>query len=234
MPTLKWTCYFLCFSFLVACQHTSTTETDPVTEADFFLDWEAIADKLQERMDIQPGERVILVGQPGPFDALVPLIRDRIARAQGEDLGVISVSDQAPEDWSTSFVAGAKGKTLEELVEYFQEVDLGIMLPGATPMDAPYGALQDVLRQGRGRTIHFHWSGAYDLNGELLPLDETINACYQKAEWEQKHNPAFNSIEFDGIRKRAGANNFFLSVKEWNEKTEAIGLKAPASPIIYK
>jgi hypothetical protein len=181
MPTVRSTYYCLYFFFLAACQSNSTTGTDPVAEAGFSLDWEAIADKLQERMDLQPGERVLLVGQPGPFDALVPLIRERIVRAQGEDLGVISVGDQAPADWSTAFVAGAGGKTQEALVEYFQEVDLGIMLPGAVPMDAPYAALQEVLWQGRGRTIHFHWEGAYDLSGEPLPLDETINACYQKA-----------------------------------------------------
>jgi len=46
--------------------------------------------------------------------------------------------------------------------------------------------------------------------------------------WEQIHNPDFNCIEFDIIKSQAGLNNFMISVKEWVEKTNAIGLKATA------
>ena len=31
--------------------------------------------------------------------------------------------------------------------------------------------------------------------------------------WEQLNNPAFNSLEFEGIRNEAGRNSFFLSAK---------------------
>jgi len=46
--------------------------------------------------------------------------------------------------------------------------------------------------------------------------------------WEQLHNPAFNSLEFEGIRNEAGRNSFFLSAKAWIEGTRAIGLTASA------
>jgi hypothetical protein len=46
--------------------------------------------------------------------------------------------------------------------------------------------------------------------------------------WEALNNPAFNSIEFDGIKKNAGLNSFILTVKQWVEKTGAIGLVAKA------
>lgn len=46
--------------------------------------------------------------------------------------------------------------------------------------------------------------------------------------WESLNNPDFNWHEFDLIRRRAGLNNFNLSVKEWTEKTNAIGLRAVA------
>lgn len=46
--------------------------------------------------------------------------------------------------------------------------------------------------------------------------------------WETVHNPAFNSGEFAIIRSRAGLNSYKLSVKEWVEKTKAIGLRASA------
>jgi hypothetical protein len=46
--------------------------------------------------------------------------------------------------------------------------------------------------------------------------------------WESVHNPGFNSGEFAIIKSQAGLNSYKLSVKEWVEKTSAIGLKASA------
>jgi hypothetical protein len=46
--------------------------------------------------------------------------------------------------------------------------------------------------------------------------------------WESIYNPAFNSGEFAIIRSHAGLNSYKLSVKEWVEKTKAVGLKATA------
>ena len=46
--------------------------------------------------------------------------------------------------------------------------------------------------------------------------------------WEKLHNPGFNPIEFDGIKKQAGLNSFILTVKQWNQRTGAIGLISKA------
>ncbi len=46
--------------------------------------------------------------------------------------------------------------------------------------------------------------------------------------WESVFNPNFNCGEFATIRSQAGLNNYKISVKEWVEKTNAIGLKATA------
>jgi hypothetical protein len=46
--------------------------------------------------------------------------------------------------------------------------------------------------------------------------------------WESVHNPGFNSGEFATIKSQAGLNSYKLNVKEWVEKTNAIGLKASA------
>jgi hypothetical protein len=46
--------------------------------------------------------------------------------------------------------------------------------------------------------------------------------------WETVHNPDFNSGEFATIKSQAGLNSYKLSVKEWVEKTNAIGLRATA------
>lgn len=46
--------------------------------------------------------------------------------------------------------------------------------------------------------------------------------------WESVYNPDFNYGEFAIIKSQAGLNRYKLSVKEWVEKTNAIGLKATA------
>ena len=46
--------------------------------------------------------------------------------------------------------------------------------------------------------------------------------------WERIYNPTFNYGEFAIIKSQAGLNSYKLSVKEWTEKTNAIGLKATA------
>lgn len=46
--------------------------------------------------------------------------------------------------------------------------------------------------------------------------------------WETVHNPDFNCGEFAVIKSQAGLNSYKLSVKEWVDKTRAIGLRASA------
>ena len=46
--------------------------------------------------------------------------------------------------------------------------------------------------------------------------------------WERIYNHNFNYGEFAIIKSQAGLNSYKLSVKEWTEKTNAIGLKATA------
>jgi len=46
--------------------------------------------------------------------------------------------------------------------------------------------------------------------------------------WERIHNPNFNYGEFATIRNQSGLNSFKVSVKEWVEKTNAIGIFSKA------
>ncbi len=45
----------------------------------------------------------------------------------------------------------------------------------------------------------------------------------EKYIWERLYNPDFNYGEFATIRNQAGLNSFKISVKEYVEKTYAIG-----------
>jgi len=58
-----------------------------------------------------------------------------------------------------------------------------------------------------------------------LSLKSTIEYL---GEWEILFNPDFNYTEFGTIKNMAGSNNFVLSVKQWIEKTSAIGINAKA------
>ncbi len=44
--------------------------------------------------------------------------------------------------------------------------------------------------------------------------------------WEELHNPNFNYGEFATIKSQAGLNSYKLSVKEWVNKTNSIGIVA--------
>lgn len=46
--------------------------------------------------------------------------------------------------------------------------------------------------------------------------------------WEKVNNPDFNYGEFATIRNKSGLNSFKISVKEFSERTNAIGLQAKA------
>jgi len=58
-----------------------------------------------------------------------------------------------------------------------------------------------------------------------LTLKSTIEYI---GEWEALYNPDFNYTEFGIIKNSAGSNNFVLSVKNWIEATNAIGITAKA------
>jgi len=46
--------------------------------------------------------------------------------------------------------------------------------------------------------------------------------------WESLHNPNFNPLNFEGIRNQTGAPTFVLSVSDWINQTNAIGIRTKA------
>ena len=148
-------------------------------------------------MDLQPGERVLLVAEGGSrWDAIVPLLRTGVSAAGGVDLGAVDVRGSvlgagepvagadATADGPAAFAA-ALGTAPEGWAEPLATVDVAVKLPGAVPdptLDTDvYRALQDVLRGGRGRTVHFHWAGATSFEMEELPVDDRVDRLYQTA-----------------------------------------------------
>jgi len=164
---------------LAGCAPSDEEAERTAPEAAATLDFEGTAAVLLERLDLQAGERVLLVGMPGRFDPLVPHLRSGIASAGAVDLGAWSEAGATPSEWSTDFTASLAASG-EGLMDLLRSVDASVMLPGPTPGHTVYGALQDVLREGHGRTVHFHWAGAYLMDGTLREPDAEVDAFYQR------------------------------------------------------
>ena len=166
---------------LHACGGAATSSggvADAPSTSSATIDFQQVADVLLARLDLQPNERVLLVGLPGRFDPLMPLLRTGIASAGAVDLGVWAVEGDAPDDWATDFTRSLNGQSRVALVGLLADVHAALMLPGPTPANTVYAAMQDVLRGDRGRTIHFHWLGAYNLDGTLRDIDEMVDDFY--------------------------------------------------------
>lgn len=78
-----------------------------------------------------------------------------------------------------------------------------------------YISLTDMAKSQMQEAIIIKW----------LTLKSTIEYI---GEWEALYNPDFNYTEFGTIKNMAGSNNFVLSVKNWIEATNAIGITAKA------
>jgi hypothetical protein len=124
------------------------------------IDFGVVSRVLLERLDLQAGERTLLVGAPGRCDPLVPLLRAGVADAGAVDLGAWAVEGEPPDSWSSDFTRELSAVPDDGLVSALTDVDAAVMLPGSTASHPVYAALQDVLRLERGRTVHFHWLGA--------------------------------------------------------------------------
>ena len=149
------------------------------------MQWEAMAERLVTQLAPEPGERILLVARPGQFDALIPPLRYALLRAGAVDLGVIDVLEEPiPEDWDGDLLARGAAASRAVYREMLRGFDGAVMLPGARPDHAVYAALQDLLHEGVGRTVHFHWThngSAFPVAGQPMPSQAVIDAVYQRA-----------------------------------------------------
>ena len=162
-------CISLVLLGLLATPALSQQVTDP----------ERVASDMIARMQLQRGERVLVVAIPGRSDALIASLRRRVAAAGAADLGVLAPIGDPPASWPSEFTRTSP-KDRAGLTTHLASVDLAIMMPGVTVAAPVYGAMQDVLRSGKGRTIHFHWEGAYALDGSILPITPERSSAYER------------------------------------------------------
>ena len=153
--------------------------------AQFSFDYPAIAQRVIRQLRLQPGEKVLLVAMPGLFEDLMPHLRHAVMKAGGIDLGVIDVlREPVPAGFDVALVQKSAAASRAAYKSLLRDVDAAIMMPGAVPAHPVYAAMQDWLREGKGRTVHFHWlenGSAYGLPGQPLPPRHVIDAVYQRA-----------------------------------------------------
>lgn len=89
----------------------------------------------------------------------------------------------------------------------------GIEISFFSVNDSDFISLTDMAKSQHENIIITKW----------LSLKNTIEYL---GEWEALYNKDFNYTDFGTIKNTAGGNNFVLSVKEWIEKTGAIGITA--------
>ncbi len=172
------------------------------------MDWEAMAEQLVTQLAPEPGEKIVLVARPGQFDALVPPLRYALMRAGAIDLGVIDVIEEPyPTGWDADLLARNNDAARALYREMLRDFDGAIMLPGARPDHAVYAALQDLLHEGIGRTIHFHWTqngSAFPLPGQPMPGQAVIDATYQRALLETDYT-GLNAVQQRFVEAMRGA-----------------------------
>ena len=130
------------------------------------LEWDRIADKIAERLELQPGETVLAAVKGSRFASLIPSLERAVVASGGRFLGSRDVDQPSLE---------------AEYRRLLQQVDAIVILPGPTATDRLYQLSQERLREGQGRAIHFHWEGAFNVPGRALPDSSTIDRVYQRA-----------------------------------------------------
>ena len=121
--------------------------SDLIAQERRILAWSDPARTIVARLSLEPGERVIIIAHPDMFQYLVPHLRYEIIRTGGVNPGVLNIlASSTPIPWETGIIEPSYESTRAVHRKMFQEVNAGIMRPGAVPAHPAYAALQDRLK----------------------------------------------------------------------------------------
>jgi hypothetical protein len=149
------------------------------------MNYQAMAQRIVDSLQLQPGERVLLRHDPGYFAELLAPLR-RLVREQGAiDLGALEYVEIAALDPSpTAASPQPAGQSFEQMLS---GVDVYIWLPlraaVRTTPPAEARALARWLDQGgRHRQVHFHWSqGSTLADGLAGEHSAALDRVYEQA-----------------------------------------------------
>ncbi len=81
---------------------------------------------------------------------------------------------------------------------------------------------EKIINAGRDFVILEVNAGVCEQCGEKIYTKETHEKIREIR--KELYNPNFNPLEFEGIKNQAGLNRFTLSIKQWVEKTNLVGI----------
>ena len=184
---------YVAISVLLMCFTAALLNAQNVVQ--YTPDWKGLARRIVQQMDLQTGEKVLLLAHPGRFEELIPHLRYAVSRTGAVDLGCLDVlSTPYAAEWDVSALLRVAPEQRSSLKEFLGAVDVTVKLPGARGPAPAYLAIQDLLQEGRGRAVHFHWDGAFPVKGQSLPPPTHIDRLYQKAMLETDY-PAIASVQ---------------------------------------
>ena len=148
--------------------------------------WKPMVQKIVARLELSPGERVFSLGDPELHGVLPELFASEVELAGGVYVGTVSgragpygpVYDEEFNQAARRASLAINGEKRAAYQELLRSVPVGIMLPGPSPADPAYAAMQDLLWEqlGQHRTVHFHWAGAYQVEDLSYPIGSTAGA----------------------------------------------------------
>jgi len=209
-------CIVACAALTLGCSYDDVQidaeRPDPVFSDQW---WSPMVTRIVERLELTPGERVFAVGSPDLHGQLPELFAAAVEAAGGTYVGTLSsegpygpVRDAAFTDSARDANQAALDGDRGELRELLRDVPVGIMLPGPTPADPAYAAMQDLLWEqlGQHRTVHFHWAGAYTVENLSYPIGSTAGAVPTDGDREATmYRRAILEEDFPELRSRHDA-----------------------------
>ena len=206
-------CVAACASLILSCGSDEAQFEPAIFSAAW---WGPMVTQIVERLELTPGERVFAVGNPELHAELPELFAAAVEAAGGTYVGTLSaaegpygpVRDAAFTERAWSATQAAPGVNRAEYRELLRDVPVGIMLPGPTPADPPYVAMQDLLWEqlGQHRTVHFNWAGAYTVEDLSYPIGSTAGAVPTNGHREASlYRRAILDENFSDLRSRHDA-----------------------------
>jgi hypothetical protein len=150
------------------------------------VDWGALAHRIVTSLALEPGERVLLVGHPGFAAELTRPLRMAVVKSGGVDLGFVEVLSQPWPEGPAGQALRRSDRTARDIYKAMYEgrLDATVFLPGATSEHPVYQAIQDLMKEGQGRAIHFHWDSngsVVIIPGQPAPPAYEVDRTYQRA-----------------------------------------------------
>ncbi len=122
--------------FLTALAVSTSSTFAQAPPPELTLDWKSIAERIVERLDLQPGEKVIALAHPGTFREVIPHFRYAVMKSGAVDLGIVDVLKQpVPASWDRGVLSPALRSARESYRDMFRDVDASVMLPGPFPLN---------------------------------------------------------------------------------------------------